>query len=771
MGREGNNKRKVTTVYRAVSRFVRASGDGSARNGKGLRLDFHSPASPLLEGRDATHGVVAVELRGGNRVALYRRLDDGGLDLELRPFEPWLLTSDASPWTRWRGVTINRLSGANHYGALVRFADWRSLQDARQQSRMNSLDVFALASPEEQFLVASGVTLFKQLRFDQLKRLQLDIETVGLDPKVEEGRILMAALRWGPGQARVIAADEGEARLIDELTDAILAIDPDVIEGHNIFNFDLPFIAERARRWSRPLTWGRDGSTLRISERDDRMTVGPIVHSYRGARIHGRHVLDSYQQIQRYDVGGNLTSYGLKPSIRALGLESPDRPIIPGDQIERFWKNDRAKLNEYALADVEDVARLIDLAAPTEFYQTQLLPRPFQSTASTGTGSKINLLMLRAYLASAASVPLSQSPRPYPGGYTEVLETGVYSPVVKCDVESLYPSLMLAEGIAPATDELGVFLPMLHELTSRRRIAKAKARTSKGSDRALWHGLQSSFKVLINSFYGYLGFNRALFNDFDAAERVTLAGQALVKDVVRLLKEEDAEPIEVDTDGVYFVPPRKVCGEAAEIRFVQSISDALPVGINLSLDGRYRAMLSLKIKNYALLDYDDKVALTGSALRSRRLEPIFRDFLEGAARSLTKNERDAVRDRYFQIAKSIQRRELRPDQISQWAMIRSETVARQPRLARLLKRTAIDATSGERILMYERQDGELALTDEYAGDENMPYLLQRLHDTAGRFAELYGSEHDLRREFPAITPTTDIEAAKSRPDIRQLNLF
>ena len=65
----------------------------------------------------------------------------------------------------------------------------------------------------------------------------------------------------------------------------------------------------------------------------------------------------------------------------------------------------------------------------------------------------------------------------------------------------------------------------------------------------------------INSFYGNLGYSRAFFNDFGAAADVTLRGQEIIKTVVRTLEEHGATPIEVDTDGVYFVPPPSVAPE------------------------------------------------------------------------------------------------------------------------------------------------------------------------------------------------------------------
>ena len=85
---------------------------------------------------------------------------------------------------------------------------------------------------------------------------------------------------------------------------------------------------------------------------------------------------------------------------------------------------------------------------------------------------------------------------------------------------------MLSEGITSSADTL--VLPMLAELTrlttggqggSRRAVQAGQE-----AERAMWEGMQGSFKVLINSFYGYLGYGGGLFNDYDAAERVTLVG-------------------------------------------------------------------------------------------------------------------------------------------------------------------------------------------------------------------------------------------------------
>ena len=73
--------------------------------------------------------------------------------------------------------------------------------------------------------------------------------------------------------------------------------------------------------------------------------------------------------------------------------------------------------------------------------------------------------------------------------------------------------------------------------------------------RRYFHALQNTFKILINSFYGYLGFAQGNFADFEAAARVTQIGRDLLKQMIEWLKAQGAQVIEVDTDGIYFVPP------------------------------------------------------------------------------------------------------------------------------------------------------------------------------------------------------------------------
>jgi DNA polymerase I len=724
----------------------------------------------LLYGADSTPRLVAIELANAQTIGLYRRDEAGRVSYTTESFEPWFLLQDEPDWPRLRGeYRTERLAGDAAYRWLVSFRSWSAHNAARALLEDSDTPSEGFRSPVEQYLALTGRTLFKGMIYDDLLRLQLDIETTTLDAALPEARLLLVTVSSNRGAEEAIGREgEDERTILRRLNDLIAAIDPDIIEGHNLFNFDLPYLLARAEAAGVPLTWGRDGSRLVVGS-TQRCKVGARSIPFTPHYAFGRHILDTYQQIQRYDTAGTMTSYGLKESIAALGLTRPDRTFVRGEALAETWETDRARVVAYALDDIRDVGVLSELAAPTEFYQTQMLPRTFQRVATAGTSGKINALLLRAYLAERRAIPEPAPSQPYPGGWSEVREVGVFRPVVKCDVESLYPAIMLTEGIKAASDDLDVMLPLLRELTTRRLHAKSQARLTSGPDRAYWQGLQSSFKLLINSFYGYLGFNQATFNDYAAAERITLRGQALLRSIVAELERTGGRVIEVDTDGVYFVPPPAVAGREAEEAYVAGVGATLPPGINLAFDGRYRGMISLKTKNYVLMEEDGTITMKGSSLRSRREEPYLRRFLREAAELFIAGSHDAVRERYFATARQLQTHALPLKDFSRWETVTDKTFRSESnrRLAAAVQGQRV----GERVEVYQRRDGTLGQAASWHSDEDVTYLLRRLREVAARFTDLYEDTAAFEHAFPTLVATSDLDAQRARPMTRQLALF
>src|SRR5438874_3282723 len=283
----------------------------------------------LLYGADPTEGLVAVEQAGRDAVRVYRRRSASApVESATEPFQPWLLLDHEPAWSG-QGLagsyTVTPLIGEAHYRYLVRFANWSAFLAARDLLRDAGQEWLGFRSPVEQYLAATGRTLFKGLVFDDLVRLQLDVETTGLDPGAPDARIILASVGSNRGHEEAIGAGgEDEAAILQRLNALIAEIDPDVVEGHNLYNFDLPYLLARGAATGVALAWGRDGSPVATGN-TQRFKVGARAVPFTPHYVYGRHFLDTYQQIQRYDAVGNLTGYGLKDSIDALGLTRDDR--------------------------------------------------------------------------------------------------------------------------------------------------------------------------------------------------------------------------------------------------------------------------------------------------------------------------------------------------------------------------------------------------------------------------------------------------------------
>jgi DNA polymerase I len=616
-----------------------------------LPLPFYD--NPLLFGRDASQGLLAFEA-GDGVVRIHARRERKRVTSE-EPFRPFLLLGEPDLLRGFKGaIELVPLDGPGVFRWIAECASWSQAVQARDHCQQVSgksagapeAPYRFFNDPIHQFLLRTGKTSFLGMTFDQLRRMALDIEVTtapGFEfPNAarESDRIIAIALAESTGAVSVLSGVEmSEADLIAECSRIIRERDPDVIEGHNVFRFDLEYLEARARRCRVPLGWGRDGSALR--GQPARMQVADRTISYRRYTIAGRHIVDTWILAQLYDVAArDLPSYGLKDVARHFGVAAPARTYLPPEDIPRIFREEPARLMAYAGDDVRETLALSGILSAPYFVQAQALPFDYQASVLRGNATKIDSLLLREHLHRRRAVPAPQSGQAVAGGYTAVFQRGVARNVLHVDVASLYPSIMLSQGIFPASDQLAVSASLLRDLRTFRLSAKALAREATDeSRRALLGGLQQTFKILINSFYGYLAFSQGHWNDFAAANRVTAEGRRLVTALVARLDALGATVIEVDTDGLYFVPP---AGAPDADGLLADLASVLPEGIQLELDGRYPAMFSYKMKNYVLFDERGKLLIKGSGLRSRGIELFQRQWMEEMFRLLLTGRRDEI---------------------------------------------------------------------------------------------------------------------------------
>jgi hypothetical protein len=130
--------------------------------------------------------------------------------------------------------------------------------------------------------------------------------------------------------------------------------------------------------------------------------------------------------------------------------------------------------------------------------------------------------------------------------------------------------------------------------------------------------------------------------------------------------------------------------------------------------------------------------------------------VQGAAVSLINGSIEDVGAQYLALAKRIQAGELSVEEFARRESITGKTHT-SPGLRRLAA-AAKGVPVGQQVQVYQRRDGSLALTDEYAGDEDRDYLLRRLHDMARRFEGLVpggAKSVAFKRLFPLLQGTQE----------------
>ena len=645
--------------------------------------------TPLLFGHDQRTGIVAVE-PAGHFVRLFFRTDNGLLFHD-EPFRPFILVSDPALLTGCHvPCSIRQLDGNDTFRYQLQFDSWGDCLTARdfmaaktgKTSGASDAPYLFISDLSHQYLLSTGTTLFKGMDFSDLHCLALDIETLCAEgyefsnPERPEDRIVSIALKDSHGDEIVLRGDVlSEPALLLALNETIHRSNPDVIIGHNIFRFDLDYVGKRARMHGIRLDWGRNGTTVHVSP-NSRWSLAEKIIDYPRWDVYGRHIIDTYFLVQLYDIGlRSLESHGLKQVARHFGIAADTRVYVDGGNISTTFHTDPERLYRYNLDDVRETLALFRLLAYPWFLQTRIFPYSFQNCPLRGNATRINALFVREYLYHGHAIPTRTAENvPFEGGYTELARVGVCGPIVHCDVASLYPSLMLSYRLGPGKDSLGLFLPMLAELRRFRLDAKQSARkAATDGERHYFDALQQVFKVLINSFFGYLGAALHNFSDPAAAAEVTRLGRVTIRNMIDLLKLEGAEPVEVDTDGIYFRPPAGCNNEDAEQALVQRISEALPAGIEVELDGRYRSMFAYKTKNYALLGYDGRITIRGSSLKSRGIERYLREFMQELIALLLAGQADGIERLYADYVGRLRSRDLDAAWIS-----RTETINESP---------------------------------------------------------------------------------------------
>jgi DNA polymerase-2 len=360
-----------------------------------------------------------------------------------------------------------------------------------------------------------------------------------------------------------------ERRLLAAAAERIRELDPDIITGWNVVDFDLRVWTRRSGELQIPCRLGRIAGSVSF-QRDQGFG--------RQARagVPGRMVLDGIALVR--DVV-RLEDYRLETVARALlgrgKLIDADAPDAAAE-ITRLYRRDPEALVAYNLEDarlVLDILEregLLDLALERSLLCGMQLDRVGASIASFDL---LYLPELRRRGVVAPSVDTQRKTALVKGGALLEPQPGIFSNVAVFDFKSLYPSLIRTFNLDPLahagadgnaieapngarfSPEEGILPQVIERLMASRE--GAKQRRERHADQAI--------KIMMNALFGVLGAASCRFFNPDIANAITSFGQQTLRWTREAFEEEGVRVLYGDTDSVFVQLETRAHGEAARV--------------------------------------------------------------------------------------------------------------------------------------------------------------------------------------------------------------
>lgn len=173
------------------------------------------------------------------------------------------------------------------------------------------------------------------------------------------------------------------------------------------------------------------------------------------------------------------------------------------------------------------------------------------------------------------------------------------------DVSSFYPSLMSVYKIAPAHINESIFVKLITWLKETRVTAKhSKEEFIDGIPKDI---LAQVLKIVINSIYGKLGFERGDIYDRLAVLKVTINGQLLLLKLCEELELNGIEVMSANTDGIVVKVYKK------DKENYDYIINKWQEDTKLGLDSEeYECYINRDINTYVIKEINEKISYKGA---------------------------------------------------------------------------------------------------------------------------------------------------------------
>lgn len=347
-----------------------------------------------------------------------------------------------------------------------------------------------------------------------------------------------------------------EKELLEKFKEKVLELDPDIITGWNLIDFDLHILEEKFRQHKIPFRLGRIDWDCRIRKQESFFIDST-------ANFPGRAILDGIQLLKISFV--KLPDYKLDTAAsQILGEKKLIGSKNKGAVIEDQFKNHPQKLVDYNLKDSVLVTDILEKTGVLNLTIKRSLLTGIQLDRVKGSIASFDSLYLRelkkkGYVAPSAK--FGNREERIKGGYVMDSKPGIYDYVIVCDFKSLYPSIIRTFNIDPFTfvpdckgknlikAPNGACFRKEHGILSGIIENLWKARDERKKEKDLMGSY--AIKVVMNSMFGVIANPVFRFHSIDIANAITHFGQYLIKTTAKKIEELGHEVIYGDTDSVF----------------------------------------------------------------------------------------------------------------------------------------------------------------------------------------------------------------------------
>lgn len=350
---------------------------------------------------------------------------------------------------------------------------------------------------------------------------------------------------------------ENEKALLQQFVLLVSQIDPDVIIGWNVVNFDFRLLIKRAALHRVKLLLGRNSQPLFWRDARNEVNQG-------FASMPGRIIVDGIDALKTATY--QFDSFSLENVAQTLLKKGKKTKDVDDRlaEIEQNFQHNKVKLAEYNLQDCQLVLDIFEHTKVLDFLTLRSQLTGLELDRMGGSvAAFVNLYLPKLHRAGyiAPNRP-KDGGLASPGGYVMSSKPGLYKNVLVLDFKSLYPSIMrtfkidplgLVEGLAKPDDAIegyrGAkfsrdkhFLPAI--ITS---LWKQRDEAKRNQDAAR----SQAIKILMNSFYGVLGSGGCPFYDTRLASSITMRGHDIMQTTATWIEAAGYQVIYGDTDSTF----------------------------------------------------------------------------------------------------------------------------------------------------------------------------------------------------------------------------